>query len=226
MTHVIIVCEGQSEEAFVSRIIYPALVGLGIYVQPRLIPTSRLAKGGALDGPRVLRFLRNTLRERQSAYVTTFFDLYGLPSDFPGCAEASMPRDPIERAVEIEAGFGAAVVGQAGCRPDRFIPHIQPYEFESLLFSDASSFAKTEDGWRTFAGQLEEVRKSAPSPEHINDGLATHPSARLNRLMPPYNKVRHGVALGAEMGIERIRAECRHFNQWVKRLEVLLPLQK
>lgn len=225
MTHVITVCEGQSEEAFVREIIYPALIGLEIYVQPRLIPTSPHAKGGALDGPRVLRFLRNTLRERQNAYVTTFFDLYGLPSGFPGRTEAGLPTDPIDRAVEIETGFGAAVVEQTGCRPDRFIPHIQPYEFESLLFSDASSFAKTEDGWRTFAGQLEEARKSAPSPEHINDGTATHPSARLNRLIPPYNKVRHGVTLGAEIGIERIRAECRHFDQWMKRLEDLPPLQ-
>ena len=226
MTHVIIVCEGQSEEAFVSRIICPALIGLSVFVQSRLIPTSPHAKGGALSGQRVLRFLRNTLRERQNAYVTTFFDLYGLPSDFPGQNIAGLPADPIDRVMKIEAGFGAAVVEQAGCLPDRFIPHIQPYEFESLLFSDASSFAKTEDGWRIFAGQLEEVRKSVLSPEHINDGSATHPSARLSQLIPPYNKVRHSVAVSTDIGIERIRAECRHFNQWLKRLEVLLPLQE
>lgn len=225
MTHVIIVCEGQSEEAFTSRIIYPALAGLNVFVQPRLIPTSPHAKGGALSGKRVMRFLRNTLRERRNAYVTTFFDLYGLPSDFPGQNITDLPADPISRVLEIEAGFGAAVVEEAGCLPDRFIPHIQPYEFESLLFSDASGFAKTEDGWRTFAGQLEEMRKAVLSPEHINDGPATHPSARLSHLVPPYNKVRHGVAVSTEIGIARIRSECRHFNQWLKRLEVLLPLR-
>ncbi len=30
---------------------------------------------------RILRFLRDTLRQQRDTYVTTFFDLYGLPSD-------------------------------------------------------------------------------------------------------------------------------------------------
>ena len=53
-------------------------------VMPRLIPTSRRAKRHALGGQRVLRFLRNTLLEREDVYVTTFFDLHGIRPDFPG----------------------------------------------------------------------------------------------------------------------------------------------
>ena len=110
--------------------------------------------------------------------------------------------------------------------PGPVFPHIQPYGFESLLFSEAASFARAEPQWHTFAGQLEEVRQSSHSPEHINDGPETHPSARLLRLVPRYNKVRHGVAVSTEIGIERIRGECRHFNQWLSRLETLPPLRE
>ena len=158
--------------------------------------------------------------------MTTFFDLYGLPSDFPGQAVADLPADPVERAKQIEDGFHGAVVREVGCRPDRFFPHIQPYEFEALLFSEAASFARAEPQWHTFADQLEEVRQSSHSPEHINDGPETHPSARLLRLVPRYSKVRHGVAVSTEIGIERIRGECRHFNQWLSRLETLPPLRE
>ena len=225
MTDAIVVCEGQSEEAFVNRILYPALLGGNVLVQPRLIPTSRHAKGGAFGSQRVLRFLRNTIRERSDTYVTTFFDLYKLPSDFPGAAHTDARSDPLDQATQIEDAFRTAVVQEAGCRKSRFLPHIQPYEFEALLFSDVSKFAETEPKWRAFADALKDARQSSNSPEHINDGENTHPSARLQCLTPPYKKVLHGTAVSKRIGIERMRAECRHFNRWVRRLEVLPPLR-
>ena len=224
MTETIIVCEGPTEEAFVNKVLGPALAIQDIFVQPRLIATSRHAKGGALSGQRVLRFLRNTLRERQDTYVTTFFDLHALPSDFPGQSDAIARTDPIDRATAIEFGFHGAVLQEVGCRPDRFLPHIQPYEFEALLFSDIARFAEAEPLWKGLVGQLEAVRKSTSSPEHINDGPDTHPSARLRYLRPPYKKVSHGQAVSSRIGLDRIRAECRHFHKWLVRVEALPPL--
>lgn len=84
MMNALVVCEGQTEEAFVKRILGPKLATENVFVAPRLIPTSRQSKGGALGGQRVLRFLRNTLLEREDAYVTTFFDLHGIIPGFPG----------------------------------------------------------------------------------------------------------------------------------------------
>ena len=223
MTDVIVVCEGQTEEAFVKLVLYPGLSPRNVFVQPRLIATSRQAKGGALNPQRVLRHLRNTLSERPDTYVTTFFDLHGLPSDFPGQPGTAAQGDPLARATEIEAGFHDAVVRHTGCRPGRFLPHIQPYEFESLLFSDAVAFAAAEPEWQGFASELASARKTAISPEHINDGPDTHPSARLQRLRPRYQKVAHGAAVSAWIGLYRIRAECRHFDQWLERLEGLSP---
>ena len=157
--------------------------------------------------------------------MTTFFDLYGLRRDFPGVSQAAQQPDPLKRAAAVEAGFHATVIQEVGCRPDRFLPHIQPYEFEALLFSDTGRFAETEPAWTEFVGELENARRAVQSPEHINDGRDTHPSARLKRLSSPrYGKVRHGTTVSRRIGLSQMRAECRHFDQWLKRLEALPPL--
>ena len=101
-----------------------------------------------------LRYLRNTLRERGDVYVTTFFDLYGLKPDFPGIPEAAGIADPILRATTIEARFAEAVVSEAQCREDRFVPHIQPYEFEALLFSDVNRFPEVQSEWQAYVTGL------------------------------------------------------------------------
>ena len=191
MIDVIVVCEGQTEQAFVGDVLAPFLAERLILIQPRLIATSRRGQGGALGHDRVMRYLRNTLRERRDTYVTTLFDLYGLVPDFPGLAAAAALTDPIERAVAIEGEFGALVVRVAECR-------------------------------------RQDVRESATSPEHINDGRDTHPSARLNTLLhsTKYRKVLHGSAVSARIGVERIRAECRHFGEWLRHIEGLPPLRR
>ena len=216
--HIVVVCEGQTEETFVNRILAPEIGRRGVFVTARSIR-------GNLNGQRVLDYLRNTLRERQDTHVTTFFDLYALPPDFPGRVEAAAHPDPLGRARKIELGFHKKVVEKAQCRPGRFFPHIQPYEFEALLFSDTAQFAREEPAWQRYVYELETARQSTHSPEHINDGPETHPSARLEQLRPGYNKVRHGIAVSSRIGIDRIRTECSHFNAWLARMETLPPLQ-
>ena len=157
--------------------------------------------------------------------MTTFFDLYMLPTDFPGQSASPQQGDPLALATEVEAGFGEAVVGHSGCRPERFIPHIQPYEFESLLFSDPTAFAEEEPEWQAFVSKLVAARQAAVSPEHINDGPDTHPSARLRTILRPrYRKATHGTIISTRIGIHRMRADCRHFDRWVERLEGLSPM--
>ena len=203
------------------QILGPELADSNVFVEARLIPTSPKGRGGALSGQRVLRFLSNALRQRGDTHVTTFFDLYGLPSDFPGFAGS--PPDPLDRASAIEASLHEEVVRAARCRPDRFVAHIQPYEFEALLFSDTSQVARERPEWSRWAAELAAARRSAASPEHIDDGPDTHPSALLERLAG-YHKVRHGPALAARIGLDRIRDECRHFGAWLSRIESLPAL--
>ena len=220
VARVIVVCEGRTEEAFARNVLQPQVAAHGVFLEPRLISTSPRARGGALDGQRVRRYLRNTLRESTDTYVTTFFDLYGLPSSFPG-QDSAKRGDSIAQARHIEYELRAQVIAQAGCHQDRFVPHIQPYEFEALLFSDITAFEATESAWGEWAHELQEARAHARGPEHINDGANTHPSALLRRLKPKYRKVAHGVAVSSCAGLTRIRVECRHFGCWLSWLESL-----
>lgn len=227
MIEVIAVCEGRTEEAFLNEILYRPLLDRSILVKPRLIATSSGHAGGALTCQRVVRSLRSLLRSRKDTYVTTLFDLYGLPPDFPGRDESASRHDPLNRATAIEAELHKVVVQAADCREDRFFPHIQPHEFEALLFSDVTKITETEGMWSGHSEKMEQARRVAQSPEHIDDGPATHPSARLKSLShPPYNKVVHGVAIARRVGLDCIRAECRHFNGWLTRLENLPPIGK
>lgn len=225
MIEVIVVGEGVTEETFIRDVLAPTLTARDVSLQPRLIATSKEAVGGALTPERVLRYLRNTLRERGDTYVTTLFDLHGLRPDFPGATAARKERDPIRRCQAIEREFAQAAVEASGCREDRFIAQIQPYEFEALLFSDVGCFATTRSEWQRFVPQLQSARDGADSPEHINDGPNTHPSARLKQLQPSYDKVLHGSAVAKCIGIERIRSECAHFNAWLRHIESLRPLR-
>ena len=111
----------------------------------------------------------------------------------------------------------------AECRSDRFLPYIQPYEFEALLFSDTSKLAHERPGWARWDEELAAARRGAASPEHINDGPDTHPSAGLERLAG-YHEVRHGTALAGRIGLGRIREGCRHFAAWLTRLDSLSVL--
>ncbi len=194
-------------------------------MEPRLIDTSQSSRGAALSRDRVLKFLRNTLLQRSDTYVTTMFDLYGLRSDFPGQVQSGGLQDPYKRAGIVEKALAEAALGEAQCPEYRFIPHIQPFEFEALLFASPAAIATADAGWEPFSKALFEIRAHAATPEHINDGYDTHPSARLVGLLrPKYQKVRHGSQAALRVGIPRMRAECRHFDDWLTQLEALKPL--
>lgn len=221
MTTIIIVGEGQTEEAFVRDVLAPSFVADSIFIEPRVIRTSSSSRGGALERPRVLRYLRNTLREREDTYVTTLFDLYRLPIEFTH-AIAQLPSDPVRRAAKIEKHFSELVIAEAGCRADRFFAYLQPYEFEALLFSDVEGLVRIEPEWGSYLPELQAARVEHASPEHINDGPTTHPSARLQTLShPTYDKVRHGPIAATEITLARIERECQHFAQWVNKLRTL-----
>ena len=76
MKRVCIVCEGQTEEAFVKTVLTPAFYTLGLQVESQTIETSVGHKGGALNYDRVKQHLRNTLKQKSAPVVSTFFDFY------------------------------------------------------------------------------------------------------------------------------------------------------
>ena len=68
---------------------------------------------------------------------------------------------------------------------------------------------------------LRTVRGNVKTPEDINDGAKTAPSKLIDEVFPKYIKTFHGPDLALTIGLDKIRAECPRFNQWVKWMESL-----
>lgn len=220
-----IFAEGQSEEQFVKRVVAPSLRDLRIFAKPQTLRTSQDSRGGGVTFDRLKFNARNTLRQNPNMVLTTFIDLYGLDTSFPAFEEAKTKLDVHARVSCLEAGLHAAIVSHASCRSERFIPHIQPYEFEALLFSDVTALCRTEPEWRKYSKPLSDICDYFPTPEHINDGYETKPSKRLeNILRPTYKKTRHGPLAADQISLTVMETQCPHFHDWMKKLRSLVSV--
>jgi hypothetical protein len=57
--------------------------------------------------------------------------------------------------------------------------------------------------------------------EEIDDSPQGAPSKRLEALVPRFERPLLGVLAILEISLDRIRAECPHFSEWLSRLESL-----
>ena len=219
---VIVFAEGATEEKFIKQAVAPALCHLQVFVKPQTLYTSQTAKGGAVSFDRLKFNARNTLRQFPDAVLSTFLDLYALDTDFPGFKESQKKPDVYARVKYLQDALSEAIVAHVGCRPERFLPHIQPYEFEGLLFSDVGVLSRVEPGWATSLSALSKVRASFDTPEHINDGYDTKPSKRLEDLLrPKYRKTIHGPRAAEHISLQVMERECVHFRTWMDALRKL-----
>lgn len=223
MIRMFVVCEGQTEETFVRDVIAPIFANQQVYLTARLITTSKGHKGGGLNYQRVRRFIINCLKEESNTVVTTFFDLYALDNEFPSFQESQTIMDVQKRVEKLENDFKLDIARDNELFADRFIPHIQPYEFEGLLFSDIEKLIELESDWKIYLSALQSVRASFASPEHINNSYETKPSARLKSVLkqPTYGKVRHGSLAIKSIGIDKLCEQCQHFSEWYTKLNKL-----
>src|SRR5262249_36994644 len=127
---------------------------------------SRIYRGGAIDYRRVKKDLELWMKEDQNedAYFTTMFDVYALPNDFPGFADAQKQSDPYMRVATLEEAFADDM------KHRRFIPYLQLYEFEALLFCDPSKFDARFNEHADKIQSLINVCAQFDSPELIDDG--------------------------------------------------------
>jgi hypothetical protein len=222
MVEVIVFAEGPTEEQFIKRLVAPALRPLQVFVKPQMLKTSQDARGGAVNFDRLKFNARNTLRQKPNVVLTTLLDLYGLDTSFPGFDAAKTKPDLASRVSYLNTALASELVAYVACRPERFIAHIQPYEFEGLLFSDPQALAQTEPGWLGSLSELAAIRKSFPTPEHINDSYETKPSRRLEQVLQPgYKKTRHGPLAAERVTLAAMERECPHFRGWMESLRRL-----
>jgi hypothetical protein len=172
----------------------------------------------------VQKDLLRQLKQDRDAYCSTMIDFYGLGQGFPGT-----PLPPnltnIQKVVHIERAVKDDICGQLPeFRPDlRLIPYLSLHEYEGLLFSDPDSFAQALKQAK-LADHFHRIRNGFPTPEDINDSAETAPSKRVIGIYSTYRKVIEGTLAARAVGIERMRQECEHFRNWLKRLEALADL--
>lgn len=205
-----IVCEGPTEEEFVNEVLRQALPS-ELNLRPILIgPTGK--RGGHVSFDRALDSILRLAKQCNGA-VTTLFDLYGLGEGWP---ERPFTCEEMERAL-TDAMLRA--MGHSW-NPTSFRAHIQPYEFEGLLFSDPAAMARGM-GREDLEGHFRSIREAFPSPEAINNSRVTSPSHRIEALVKGYQKPFQGNLAALEVGVEVMIRECPHFAGWVEWLRTL-----
>jgi len=218
MTRLLMLVEGQSEELFVRGALASHLARYGVHVQPIVLWTKRLPRGGGFRGGvsnwnQIRRNLLPLIGDG-NAWVSTLLDFYGLPEDFPGMAESVGASDPREKVIALQERFAAELNHQ------RFIPFFALHEFEAWLFS-APDAVEAHFGKAHLADKVSAAVLQAGSPELINHGPDTHPKARLRAWTGDYKEIRDSPALLEKIGIAAIRAACPHFGGWLNRLQAL-----
>lgn len=215
-----VLCEGQTEERFVKDVLAPYLREYNIFAKPILLLTSKKKnlRGGMISYQQVKRDLTILFKQHkdnriESHVFTTMFDYYALPEEFPGYSEAHRIQDVRLRIAAIEQQFAQDIAHRA------FIPYIQLHEFEALLFVDIT---KLTSEYPLSADAIEDLKHETDSygdPELINDSRTTAPSKRIIKALEKkynYNKVQSGATVTANIGIESLLQNCRHFNEWMK----------
>jgi hypothetical protein len=220
MTRIHIICEGQTEEAFIHKILSEYFAPKSIYLVPTLVGKPG-HKGGNLRFDRLFVDIRTRLLDDTTAYCTTLVDFYGLPGDFPGKSEAATKQTSREKAICVKDMLREGLEAKLGSHAmRRFVPYVQMHEFEALLFSAPQKFAKGINQ-ESLAEDLRRIREQFETPEDINDSSETAPSKRIIKIFPGYEKPLNGSQAAGEIGLDIIRDECPLFDEWIIALENL-----
>ena len=218
MNKVLISVEGQTEETFVGAVLQPHF-GEKLLLQPVVLKTRRMPglptdKGGHISYARIRRELQRLLGDTSAVAVTTMYDFYALPRDFPGYETL-----PAGNGAQKVAHLEAAVMKDLAQR--RFRPYLQTHEFEAVLFAAPEAIVTWLSGSEKQLLELQRVQQAFPTPEEIDDDPRTSPAHRIREQFPGYQKESAGSLIAMEIGVQRICAACPHFDNWLAWLESL-----
>lgn len=215
----LILVEGQTEERFVKDVLGPTFFNRELFFHATILVTKRVKaganfKGGVTNFARFNNDTQRLLNSAGGALVTTMLDYYRLPPDFPGMSSRPPNGTPLQRVTHVERA-----IAQHFGTPRNFLPFLALHEFEAWLFASPTELPRvmTEPHKQP---QFQAIREGVGTPEEINERPQFAPSKRIEEIFPAYKKTLHGPTTAGRIGLERIRAECPHFDAWVKRLEV------
>jgi hypothetical protein len=208
MKRVVVLVEGQTEEALVDEVLAPAALARGVHLAPVIVITSATPAGARRGGGSWRHYdtrLRNLFKASHLHRVGLLIDYYQYPRGAPGCdVGGSGPARQSELMARLHKQY-----------PDsRFRPLVVLHEIEALVL--AAIDAGRGEGLIPARG-LTRLRREiarAGGPERIDHGPSTAPSKRLLRADPGYLKTVTGPLLVAEAGLSAVLARCPTFAAW------------
>ena len=178
MVRIGISVEGLTEERFVKTVLCLYLADMQIYIT-----------AVSMDGVVNIDKVRNEVKKIAFSfdYVTTLYDFYGFSRKEEGVTKESLQRRLVDAMHETIR--------------ERFIPYVQMYEFEGLLFSspEVIAIALNQEQLNEWAAEI--LNEFNHNPESINNSVETAPSKRLE-YNPTYRKSTHGPDIAKEIGLK------------------------
>ena len=213
MGQVVILVEGQTEEALVNEVLGPAASMRGTYVTPVVVTTSATPTGAHHGGGHWKHYhakLQALLKASHYERVGLLLDYYQYPKGAPG-REVPSPSESLDSASRQSALMTAL---RAEYPDPRFRPLVVLHEIEALVL--AAIDAGQGDGLLSRQGlaDLRQVITQAGGPERVNDGPSTAPSKRLEAADPGYMKTVVGPQLVSEAGLPAVLERCPTFTAW------------
>jgi hypothetical protein len=180
-----------------------------------------------------MREIKRSIITNKNEIHTTFFDLYAFPPDIQCRKEAESVTNPTAKALlyeqQILSDVSALFDGDSSFNQRLFVPYVKPYVFECFLFVDPKTSAYIlSDGdnakSKTLESKIRIISQEFESPEHINNSPNTAPSKRLETILPGFvkkkaGKVGYSYRAAQRAGLQNIRQACRHFDEWLTKLE-------
>lgn len=148
---------------------------------------------------------------------TTMFDLYALPDDFPGYQKSLQFKD-YDQVTSLEEELGKFVNQQ------NFIPYIQLHEFEALVLCNIPELVRMYPNAEKELNQLDKIVMDdyGGNTELVDNSPATAPSKRIIQALAGkyrYDKPQGGKLTTSSLGMTALRTRCRHFNDWLTKIE-------
>lgn len=223
MSSVYAVVEGKSEQAFAQQVLSVHLGSRDVFLEAALVgkPGHKGGNNWPIVRSDIINFIKMCRRRR--VYVTTMFDYYAMPSDWPGREQARFLA-LANRAPSVEKAIAKDIGGAFGTEFEaaRFIPYVQMHELEALILAEpirlGQEFPDREHEARNLATSVEGL-----DPEAIDDGPTTSPSKRIIAEIPEYQGRKSSASANVLnlIGVDTLRTKCAHFAEWLGRLEQL-----
>jgi hypothetical protein len=224
--HVYIVTEGQTESNFVKNVLCPYFLDRNITLTACTLVTKNDKKAGRQYKGGISRYskAKNDIlkcmayrKKRADVYVSTIFDFYHLPNDFPGFNDVQRIDDPYKKVAFLENSLRDDIDKNG----TGFLPYLSLHEFEALLFSNID--VVKAHFFEIDITPLINMGLEYPNPELIDNGEQTSPSKRIFQCVPEYAKPVDGVEIAQKIGLDVLRKKCKHFDGWIQRIERLAP---